>query len=56
MENIPDFTGLLHDHPKLEEELKLDSSHVIVDKSDWIEVRRILANMHVERVFSYAKL
>jgi len=28
-------TGFLHNHPRLEYELGLDSEHVIVDKKDW---------------------
>lgn len=38
--NMNDFQGFLHSHPKMESNLGLESDHYIVDKKDWIIARR----------------
>lgn len=37
------MNNFLNNHPRLEVEFGLDKDHVIVDKEDWLSIKRYLA-------------
>lgn len=49
-----DYIGFLHCHPMKENEMNLDSNHVIVDREDWEAIRNKL-NLY-ECLIDYEKL
>jgi hypothetical protein len=42
-----DYAGFLHSHPHMERARSIDRDHVIVDRKDWLKIRKV-TDMSVE--------
>ena len=36
--------GILHDHPRMQQNLKVPNDHVIIDRNEWVRARRRSGN------------